>query len=151
MTMATASTRQTDEQRRMPRSSRLLTAATGDLRIVEPDLARDEESVIALLRIVLAKVERLGELFAFVPLLIAQTGRCTSHLTVDMAALALGVSVKTIRRRIREKKLVLETIPGTRLTGIRIEQLFRDWLPIELARRIADDELRELASSKDQR
>ncbi len=118
-----------------------------DLRIVETERGAPDENMAAILQVVLHKVERLEQLFAFVPLLIAQTGRCTSHLTVDMAALALGVSGKTIRRRIREKKLVLETIPGTRVSGIRIDQLFRDWLPIELARRIADDELRELAET----
>jgi hypothetical protein len=120
---------------------------------VETEQAAGDERMAALLQIVLSKVERLERLFAFVPLLIAQTGRCTSHLTVDMAALALGVSGKTIRRRIREKKLVLETIPGTRVSGIRIDQLFRDWLPVDVARRIADDELRNLAraTGKDHR
>lgn len=134
-------------------TSEAFAVGSHDLRIVETELAAGDERMAALLQIVLNKVERLERLFAFVPLLIAQTGRCTSHLTVDMAGLALGVSGKTIRRRIREKKLVLETIPGTRLSGIRIDQLFRDWLPIELARRIADDELRELAETtgKDQR
>lgn len=128
-------------------------AGSRDLRIVEAEQAAGDERMVALLQVMLSKVERLERLFAFVPLLIAQTGRCTSHLTVDMAALALGVSGKTIRRRIREKKLVLETIPGTRVSGVRIDQLFRGWLPIELARRIADDEVRELAKTtgKDQR
>ena len=131
----------------------MFAAGSRDLRIVETEQTAADARMAALLQIMLSKVERLERLFTFVPLLIAQTGRCTSHLTVDMAALALGVSGKTIRRRIREKKLVLETIPGTRVTGIRIEQLFRDWLPIELARRIADDELRELVETtgKDQR
>ncbi len=127
--------------------SPMLAAGSHDLRIVESERAPGDERLTALLHVMLVKVERLERLFAFVPLLIAQTGRCTSHLTVDMAALALGVSDKTIRRKIREKKLVLETIPGTRISGIRIDQLFRDWLPIELARRIAEDELRELAET----
>jgi hypothetical protein len=145
--MRNPSTTQIGEGHGRLRPSPALVTSTRDLRAVEPEHASGEESTAALLGLVLAKVERLAQLFSFVPLLIAQTGRCTSHLTVDMAALALGVSGKTIRRKIREKKLVLETIPGTRITGIRIDQLFRDWLPLELARRIAEDELRELAET----
>jgi hypothetical protein len=140
-------TAQIEEGGRRLRPSSALVSSTCDLRSVEPEPASGNENAAALLRLILVNVERLAQLFSLVPLLIAQTGRCTSHLTVEMAALALGVSTKTIRRRIREKKLVLETIPGTRVSGIRIDQLFRDWLPIELARRIAEDELREVAAA----
>ncbi|MEO8380682.1 MAG: hypothetical protein ABI779_13535 [Acidobacteriota bacterium] len=143
--MRNSFTAEPEKEREPPCSFSALKTGPRDLRTVELEHATGDETVAALLRTILAKIERLERCFVFVPLLIAQTGRWTSHLTVDMAAVALGVSVKTIRRRIRENKLVLETISGTRIAGIPIDQLFRDWLPIDLARRIAEDELRELA------
>jgi hypothetical protein len=103
--------------------------------------------MVELLRELLTKVDRLERSFALVPLLIAQTGRCTTHLTVEMAAIALRVSPKTIRRRIREKKLILEKINGTRLAGIRIESLFTGWLPVDIARRLAEDVMNDVTGA----
>src|SRR5438045_2043791 len=82
-TMRASRTAQASEGGGCTRPSSALAPAPGTLRIVETEGATGDESVAELLQLVLRKMDRLEQLFAFVPLLIAQTGRCTSHLTVE--------------------------------------------------------------------
>jgi len=61
----------------------------------------------------------------------------------------LGVSTKTIRRRIESGTLTLETIPGTRKTGVRVDEIYDGvWVPLALSRRLLDEERRELEELK---
>src|SRR4051812_24699580 len=59
------------------------------------------------------RVCRIEQLLELLPLLLAQVTDPT-HLSIEGAARALGVSTKTIRRRISAGTLHLETIPETR-------------------------------------
>lgn len=70
---------------------------------------------------------------------VAQHGDPT-HLTVDAAARVKSVSRGTIRRRIASGEYTLETIPGTRQTGIPIEQIYSGWMPLRKARQITRDQ-----------
>lgn len=72
-----------------------------------------------------------------------------THTSVEGAARVLGVSMKTIRRRIVSGTLTLETITGTRRTGIPVDQLCdRAWMPLALSRKLFDEERRELEELK---
>ena len=90
----------------------------------------------------------LEKLMHVVILLVAQTADPT-HLSIEAAARALGVSAKTIRRRIAAGSLTLESIPGSRRCGIRIDELYDGWwVPLVLARKLVDDERGELQALK---
>jgi hypothetical protein len=79
----------------------------------------------------LRQVEKIIEVL---PLLLAGAGIDPTHVSIDTAALALGVSVPTIRRRIRNGDLPLHVIPGTKVSGIPVDALFGSWIPIRVAR-----------------
>src|SRR3954451_15462154 len=66
----------------------------------------------------LRRIEQLLELLA---LLLTMGGVDPPHIPIEVAALALGVSVPTIRRRIRRGELPpLEVIAGTKVSGVPI-------------------------------
>ena len=123
------------------------------LRIVElpPGKAAPAEAMGTawILRDLHRRVGRIEELLRLLPIILAAAGVDSTHLSVEASARALGVSVKTVRRRIAVGSLTLETIPGTRKTGIRIEQVYDGWwVPIELSRRLIEDERHELEGLK---
>lgn len=66
---------------------------------------------------------------AIIQVLLAQHGDPT-HITVRRAAELLGVSAKTIRRRIDAGIYTLEKRPGEKEGGIPIEQVHGGWTPI---------------------
>ena len=78
----------------------------------------------------IARIEQLLELLPI--LLVAQVD--PTHVSIDIAAKIIGVSTKTIRRRIRDRKLRLDVYVGTRRTGIPIEQVVDGWLDLRVAR-----------------
>jgi hypothetical protein len=95
------------------------------------------------------RVCRIEDLLRLLPIILAAAGVDSTHLSVEAVARALGVSVKSVRRRIAVGSLTLETIPGTRKTGIRIEQVYDGWwVPLALSRRLIEDERHELEDLK---
>lgn len=107
-------------------------AAPPDLRPV--DAATDgAPSVAAVLADIAARVRHIEQVLELVPVLLAAHGDPT-HLSVENTARVLGVSVRTIRRRIAAGDLVLETIPGTRTTGIPVTAIYSRWTPLHLSR-----------------
>ncbi len=122
---------------------------TGDLRIVDGSGSTAMSGDPArLLHKVHDRVAELEKLMRVVILLVAQTADPT-HLSIEAAARALRVSAKTIRRRIATGSLTLETIPGSRRCGIRIDELYDGWwVPLVLARKLVDDERGELQALK---
>ena len=78
----------------------------------------------------IARIEQLLELLPI--LLVAQVD--PTHVSIDSAAKIVGVSTKTIRRRIKARKLRLDVYVGTRRTGIPIEQVVDGWLDLRVAR-----------------
>lgn len=78
----------------------------------------------------MARIEQLLELLPI--LLIAQVD--PTHLSIDSAAKIVGVSTKTIRRRIKGRRLRLDVYVGTRHTGVPIEQVVDGWLDLRVAR-----------------
>lgn len=85
------------------------------------------------------RICRIEQLLELLPLLLAQITDPT-HLSVEAAARALGVSTKTIRRRISAGTLGLHTIAGTRRSGIAIDELFSQWVDLRTARRAFERE-----------
>jgi len=79
----------------------------------------------------MAKERRLEQ--AIVLALLAQHGDPT-HLTVKRAAELRRCSEKTIRRAIDRGTYTLEQIPGTKESGIPIEQLYAGWTPVGAVR-----------------
>lgn len=78
----------------------------------------------------LHRIETMLRLFTIV---VAQAADPT-HISIEGAAHALGVSVKTIRRRIASGALTLEVIPGSGKSGIRIDEVYDGWwVPIAVA------------------
>lgn len=126
-----------------------LEGATGDLRIVDGSGSTPLSGDPArLLHRVHERIAELEKLMRVVLLLVAQSADPT-HLSIEAAARALGVSTKTIRRRIAAGSLTLETIPGSRRCGIRIDELYDGWwIPLALARKLVDDERDELQTLK---
>jgi hypothetical protein len=118
-------------------------AGSRDLRIVEP--APVEQVVADVGRASILEIDmhrricRIEQLLELLPLLLAQVTDPT-HLSIEGAARALGVSTKTIRRRISAGSLHLETIPETRRSGIAIDELFTQWVDLRTARRAFERE-----------
>ena len=76
-------------------------------------------------------------LIALLSMLMARVG--ATHLTISEAAalrkhMTGRGSVAGIRKLIARGVLTLEIIPGTRTSGIAIEQVYPQWLPIAAAR-----------------
>lgn len=80
------------------------------------------------------RLRRIEQLLELLPLLLAQVTDPT-HLSIESAARALSVSTKTIRRRISAGSLHLETITGTRRSGIAVDELFNQWVDLRTSRR----------------
>jgi hypothetical protein len=87
------------------------------------------------------RVCRIEQILELVPILLAQVVDPT-HLSVEGAARALHTSTKTIRRRIKSGTLALEVIPGTRASGIPIDQLYAEWIDLRTARAAFERECR---------
>ena len=121
----------------------------GDLRIVDgADSATQSGDPARLLHKVHERITELEKLMRVVILLVAQSADPT-HLSIEAAARALGVSTKTIRRRIAAGSLTLETIPGSRRCGIRIDEIYDGWwVPLALARKLVEEERDELQALK---
>jgi len=125
----------------------------GALRIVEsstqqPAASTDAVVMSQVIRDLYGRLDRIEQMLRILPILIAQTADPT-HLSVEGAARVLGVSTKTIRRRIESGTLTLETIPGTRKTGVRVDEIYDGaWVPLALSRRLLDEERRELEELK---
>ena len=125
----------------------------GALCIVEPPAqhaAAPADAVVAsqVVRDLARRLDRIEQLLRIFPILIAQTADPT-HLSIEGAARVLGVSAKPIRRRIASGTLTLETIPGTRKTGVRVEEIYDGaWVPLALSRKLLDEERRELEALK---
>lgn len=121
----------------------------GDLRIVDgADSTTLSGDPARLLHQVHDRITELEKLMRVVILLVAQSADPT-HLSIEAAARALGVSTKTIRRRIAAGSLTLETIPGSRRCGIRIDEIYDGWwVPLALARKLVEGERDELQALK---
>ena len=123
------------------------------LRIVESTTqpgAASTDAVVAwqVIRDLYRRLDRIEQLLRILPILVAQTADPT-HLSVEGAARVLGVSTKTIRRRIASGTLTLETIPGTRKTGVRVDEIYDGaWVPLALSRKLLDKERCELEELK---
>jgi hypothetical protein len=85
------------------------------------------------------RVCRIEQILELVPILLAQVVDPT-HLSIECAARALHVSPKTIRRRIAAGTLALEVIPGTRISGVPIMQLYAEWIDLRTARKAFERE-----------
>lgn len=86
---------------------------------------------------VIAMESHLAALTAILTMLMARIG--ATHLTIAEAGalrkrLTGRGSVSSIRKLIARGRLTLEVIPGTRTSGIPIEQIYPQWLPIAAAR-----------------
>lgn len=115
------------------------------LRIVEPtpdqQASADAAGAAWTLPEIHRRLCRIEQILELVPLLLAQVVDPT-HLSIEGAARALNVSPKTIRRRIAAGTLALEVIPGTRMSGVPIMQLYAEWVDIRTSRRAFDRECR---------
>ncbi len=79
-----------------------------------------------------------ANLEAIIMMLMARYGD-PSHLSVEDAAglmkrLTGRGSVSTIKRMLKSGELKMEVIPGTKRSGIRVEQIYSRWMPIAAAR-----------------
>jgi hypothetical protein len=120
-----------------------LSATRASLRIVESTLAEqvstDATGAAWMLPDLHRRLCRIEQILELVPLLLAQVVDPT-HLSIDGAARALNVSPKTIRRRIAAGTLTLEVVPGTRVSGIPIMQLYAEWIDLRTARKAFERE-----------
>lgn len=105
-----------------------------------------QSQIAEMQRMLSGMAERSDDLAAIVVALLAQHGDPT-HVDVVRAATLRGCSVKTIRRMIVAGELTLEVIPGTRESGIPIEQIYARWIPIRAARQ-ALQRMREEVTTK---
>ena len=93
------------------------------------------------------RVNRIEELMGILPILLAGAGVDPTHVSIATAAQILGVSVPTIRRKIRQGHLQLEVIPGTKVSGIAISSVYEQWIPIRVARAARTRELKVAATA----
>jgi excisionase family DNA binding protein len=107
--------------------------AARSARIAVEMAARTLEEV----RMLSSAVQELGRVAAT----LLERFTDVTHLTVAEAARFLGVSEKTVRSRIKEGSLALETIPRTRRYGISTRQLSSGWVSAKLARQFGRKEL----------
>jgi hypothetical protein len=101
---------------------------------VTPERPRDAADAQPLLRDIATRLARLEQLFELVPVLLGAAGVDPTHVPIATAAQILGVSVPTIRRKIRLGELKLEVIAGTKVSGIALSELYEQWIPIRVAR-----------------
>ncbi len=108
------------------------------------DASADASETVKVLRDLAHRLGRIEQTLSVVMLIAARLTDIT-HVSVPEAARALGVSVKTVRRRIEAGSLKLETIPGTKHSGIPVDRLYDGWwLPLDIARSIVADERRDI-------
>jgi DeoR/GlpR family transcriptional regulator of sugar metabolism len=93
----------------------------------------DAEHVFWQLTDINKRITRIENILELLPILLVAQAHPT-HVSVESAATILGVSPKTVRRRIRRRELKLEVLIGTRRTGIPIEQLVEGWLDLRVAK-----------------
>lgn len=103
----------------------------------------DETAIVRELRAMRAEVAGLREhqenVNRVIIVLMARLGDPT-HVTVEEAARIRGVSETTIRRQIRDGMYTLETIPGTKMTGIPLSQIYGRWIDLQTARKAMERE-----------
>lgn len=105
--------------------------------------AASQAGVNSILGRVFLMETHFATLIALLSMLLARVG--ITHLTISEAAalrkhLTGRGSVAGIRKLIARGALTLEVIPGTRHSGIPIEQVYPQWLPIAAARAALDRE-----------
>ena len=105
--------------------------------------AASQAGVNTILGRVFLMETHFATLIALLSMLLARVG--ITHLTISEAAalrkhLTGRGSVAGIRKLIARGALTLEIIPGTRHSGIPIEQVYPQWLPIAAARAALDRE-----------
>jgi hypothetical protein len=99
--------------------------------------AASQAGINTVLGRVILMETHFATLIALLSMLLARVG--VTHLTIpEAAALRKHMtgrgSVAGIRKLIARGQLTLEVIPGTRTSGIPIEQVYPQWLPIAAAR-----------------
>jgi hypothetical protein len=113
--------------------------------IDDAGVAALQDQISELRRMIVDMDQRSEDVTAILIALFAQHGDPT-HVTIARAAQLRECSVKTIRRAIATGELTLEVIPGTRTSGIPIEQIYARWLPIgaakEALRRLRAEDMR---------
>lgn len=102
--------------------------ADGELRSIDVDPIDDLRSMLRRALLLIEEERALNDIFR-------SRLTDTTHLTFDEAARFLGVSVALIRKMRRDGRLNMETIPGTKKSGFRIEELRAKWMPLQLAKR----------------
>ena len=153
-----------DEQTIMVTKNNIGVAATTPLvnsavpehvRTLVPAFSSDTETIAALMHTISAaaaqsdaRLRRIEELLELLPLLLAMAGVDPTHVPIEVAAIALGVSVPTIRRKIRKGDLRLDVIAGTKTSGIPLEDLYGLWIPLRIARAALARERAALDSEK---
>lgn len=136
------------------RYDRVQSTSEADLRIVDSTAATvseaaDQNRYDRMLHSIQDQLQRIETMLRVFTIVVAQTADPT-HISIEGAAHALGVSVKTIRRRIASGALTLEVIPGSRKSGIRIDEVYDGWwVPIAVARRLLEEEKRDLDKLKE--
>ena len=129
-----------------------LQADRASLRIVEPThverASADPAGAAWMIPDIHRRLFRIEQILELVPLILAQVADPT-HLSIEGAGRALHVSPKTIRRRIAAGTLTLEVIPGTRVSGIPIMQLYAEWIDLRTARKAFERECRGKRSESD--
>jgi hypothetical protein len=123
-----------------------LRGSVAELRHAREVTLEDLADRLAAVERDVARVLAQGESFLAVAIaFMAQHGDPT-HVDVERAAQIRGISVHAMRRRIAAGKYTLETIPGTRETGIPIEQLYSDWMELAAVRTAMERVKREAAT-----
>ena len=129
-----------------------LSADRASLRIVESmpieQASTDAAGAAWMLPDIHRRLFRIEQILELVPLILAQVADPT-HLSIEGAGRALHVSPKTIRRRIAAGTLTLEVIPGTRVSGVPIIQLYAEWIDLRTARKAFERECRGKRSESD--
>jgi excisionase family DNA binding protein len=103
------------------------------------------DPVAVVLTELLDRVRHIERVLDLVPILLAAHGDPT-HLAVPDAARALGVSVRTIRRKIAHGELHLERVADGRKTGIPIDEIYARWTPLHVSRKSVQREKARIRS-----
>lgn len=126
--------------RSLPTADNVLTPLVAPQRVA-PSSTLDMTDLLSDIATRVRRIERVLEL---VPILLAAHGDPT-HVSVPDAARVLGVSQRTIRRKIARGELTLDVIADGRKTGIAVEQLYEAWIPLRLSKQSFQREKERLA------
>lgn len=100
------------------------------------------ESLIPLVEDISRRLANVEQLLELLPILIAAHGDPT-HVSVPDAARILGVSQRTIRRKIARGQLRLDVVADGRKTGIPVEQIHSAWIPLAISKQSYEREKRK--------